>query len=197
MPSYSAYSKLAAVNRMLGAIGQEPVNSLSSGNDSAENAERTLDEVSKNVQAKGFHCNTEVFDLTPDVNDEIAVPVSTLRIDTCGDDSEVNITIRNGKLYDLDNHTSEFDVDTLECEVVFEIDFDDLPYHLANYIAARAAAIFQKRSEGSQVVAGFNSEEEKEAWIDFQDSESEVDDANILTDCRDVALITYRNSRLR
>lgn len=193
---YSAYSKLDAVNRMLAAIGEEPVNSLESGADEAENAERTLDEISRQVQAKGWHCNTdEKLVLTADVSGEYPIPNATLSIDTSSVHSDVNVTIRNGKLYDLDNHTSVFTQTTLTCRVVSEIDFEDLPWALANYIAARAAAIFQKRFEGSQITAGFNSEEEQQAWIDLNDDESVVDDANILYDSFSVNAIVYRNNR--
>lgn len=194
---YNAYPKLDAVNRMLAAIGEEPVNSLLSGADEAENAERTLDEISRQVQAKGWHCNTdEKLQLTADGNGEYAIPTATLSIDTSGDHSNVDVTIRNGKLYDKENQTSVFTQTTLTCRVVSEIDFEDLPWSLANYIAARASAIFQKRFEGSQVVAGFNSEEEQQAWIDLNDDESVVDDANILYDCASVNDIVYRNNRI-
>lgn len=194
--SYTAYPKLDAVNRMLAAIGEEPVNSLESGADEAENAERTLNEISRAVQAKGFHCNTtEELILTPNTSNEIEIPAATLSIDSSGVSESIDVTIRNGKLYNKDDQTATF-TSPVTCRVVSEIAFADLPWALANYVAARAAAIFQKRFEGSQVTAGFNSEEEHQAWIDLQDDESVVDDANILMDSASVNAIVYRNNRL-
>lgn len=194
--AYNAYPKLDAVNRMLAAIGEEPVNSLESGADEAENAERTLNEISRQVQAKGWHCNTdEELILTPNLSDEIEIPVSTLSIDSSGQSSTVNVTVRNGKLYDKDNQTFTH-TRPVTCRVVQEIAFADLPWSLANYIAARAAAIFQKRFEGSAVSAGFNSEEEQQAWVDLNDDESVVDDANVLYDSETANAIAYRNNRL-
>jgi hypothetical protein len=196
--AYVSVTLLEAVNRCLAAIGEEPVSSLASGLDEAETAESTVNEVNRDIQAKGWDCNTdEEYILTADVSDEYPVPANTLFIDTSGPDESVWVTVREGKLYNKTDMGYTFaDNATLTCKIITQLDYEDLPYHLGNYIAARAAGIFQKRHEGSPVLAGFNSEEEKQAWMDLQDAESDADDANILYDCPTVNAIVYRNNRL-
>ena len=56
----AATTKLDAVNTMLSAIGEAPVNSLSSGLIEAEIAETILDTVNTEVQSMGWHFNTEL-----------------------------------------------------------------------------------------------------------------------------------------
>ena len=53
-------TQLDAVNTMLSAIGEAPVNSLSSGLVEAEVAESILNTVDREVQAMGWHFNTEL-----------------------------------------------------------------------------------------------------------------------------------------
>ena len=50
-------TKLEAVNIMLSAIGEAPVNRLSSGLVEAETAETILNQINRSVQAEGWHFN--------------------------------------------------------------------------------------------------------------------------------------------
>jgi len=61
-----ATSKLSAVNTLLAIIGEAPVNSLNAPlTGDASLAERTLDEVSREVQGAGWSWNTMLYDSIP------------------------------------------------------------------------------------------------------------------------------------
>ncbi len=61
-----ATSKLSAVNTLLAIIGEAPVNSLNPPlTGDASLAERTLDEVSREVQGAGWSWNTMLYDSIP------------------------------------------------------------------------------------------------------------------------------------
>ncbi len=61
-----ATSKLSAVNTLLAIIGEAPINSLNPPlTGDASLAERTLDEVSREVQGAGWSWNTMLYDSIP------------------------------------------------------------------------------------------------------------------------------------
>jgi hypothetical protein len=195
----AALPKLDAVNIVLGAgTGESPVSTLSSGLGDAELAERVLDEVDRDVQAIGFHCNTEFsVTLTRDsVTNTISVPANTLSVDPAEDTEfeDLNITQRGGTLYDLDNHTNVF-TQNIQVDIVYKLDFEDLPYHIAYYIAQRAARTYQQRNLGSQVLDAAETREEQAARERMEEKEEQLDDYNVLRDSRSVALVSYRKNR--
>ena len=123
-------SKLQAVNIVLDAIGETPVSSLSSGLPDAESAEAKIDEISKSVQAKGWHQNTDYkLKLTPDTNNNILIPDTYLRVDTASSDRDTNVTVRkNGTqnmLYHIKNQNFTFP-SYVWADVVHHLEFENL-----------------------------------------------------------------------
>ena len=101
-------TKLQAVNTMLATIGSAPVNQLiSPGSPNSADvaiAMNTLDEVSLNVQSRGWHFNTEEnIPLTPDPGTkEIYISANVVFVDIERENdlgSKYDITVRNNKLY--------------------------------------------------------------------------------------------------
>jgi hypothetical protein len=69
--------------------------------------------------------------------------------------------IRDGKLYDKLAHTFEFAPDTtIQCDVVWLFDFEDLPQPFQGYITQRASRLFAGRVQGSEAMVKFNSQDE-------------------------------------
>jgi len=100
-----------------------------------------LDEASTDVQNEGWVFNRELgFPLTPDGNDEIVVPSNMLRIDISDDDVDrsTNVVVRGGKLYDKVKHSNKF-TKKISADIVWKIDFSDLPSPFRRYITYRAA----------------------------------------------------------
>jgi hypothetical protein len=134
-------TELSAVNSILGSIGQSPVTTLNFTNPEVSYIYNLLTEVNKDVQNEGWHFNTEHHvKVSPDSNKNISLPTKTLRY-TLNDglaDKTQDLVIRNGKLYDLVDHTDEFD-GAVYLDVVTLYEFDDLPNVFQRYITYRTA----------------------------------------------------------
>ena len=147
-------TELSAVNSILGSIGQSPVTSLGlpeSGTGDTINFKNPeiafiyniLTEVNKDVQNEGWHFNTEYhITKTLDAAGEISVPGDALRYDffSEGIDKTFDVVNRNGKLYDLVDHSSTFDSGTYYLDIVRLYPFTDLPNAYQRYITYRSAS---------------------------------------------------------
>tara|TARA_B100000287_G_scaffold368693_1_gene365114 strand:+ start:241 stop:888 length:648 start_codon:yes stop_codon:yes gene_type:complete len=147
-------TELSAVNSILGSIGQSPITSLGlpdSGTGDTINFQNPeiafiyniLTEVNKDVQNEGWHFNTEYhITKTLDEAGEISVPGDALRYDffSEGIDKTFDVVNRNGKLYDLVDHSSTFDSGTYYLDIVRLYPFTDLPNAFQRYITYRAAS---------------------------------------------------------
>ena len=79
----AATTELEAINIMMAAIGESPINTLT-GTLPADvvMAQSTLTEISKEVQSEGWSFNTEIdVTLTRDASNQIALSQDILRID--------------------------------------------------------------------------------------------------------------------
>ena len=74
----AATTELEAINIMLAAIGEAPVNTLTGSLPvDVKIAQSTLVEINKSVQAEGWSFNTEIdVTLTPNASKEIVLPVN-------------------------------------------------------------------------------------------------------------------------
>ena len=134
-------TELSAVNSILGSIGQSSVSSLNYENPEVGFIYNILTEVNKDVQNEGWHFNTEYHIKTePDANKHITVPSNALRYDINDGlkDRTKDVVMRDGKLYDLVDHTNEF-TGTLYLDLVTLYAFEDLPNVFQRYITYRAA----------------------------------------------------------
>jgi hypothetical protein len=172
---------LEAVNQMLFAIGEAPVNRVEdNGLVDAAVALRTLVNVSREVQKNGWHWNTEKsLSLSPDTDGNITLPANTLKVDTVDADADVDVVWRGTRLYDRVNHTYSF-TRPLIVELVVMLDFEEIPEAARNFITLRAARRFQQNSVGSQELAGFQAQDELRALVDLQNAEAETADYSML-----------------
>ena len=137
-------TELSAVNSILGAIGQSPVTGDVQNNSNPEVSYiyNILTEVNKDVQNEGWHFNTEyhVKVQPEDTTKYLTLPTKTLRY-TLNDglaDKTMDLVVRNGRLYDLVDHTDEFD-NEVYLDIVTLYAFTDLPNVFQRYITYRAA----------------------------------------------------------
>ena len=104
----AATTELEAINVMLGAIGEAPINSLTGTLPvDVRNAQSILNEVSKEVQSEGWSFNYE-YDvvLTRDAGNSVALPTNVLRVDvSVANHPDIDPVQRGLKLYDRKNHT--------------------------------------------------------------------------------------------
>lgn len=151
MATLTPTTELEAVNQMLAAIGESPVNRVTdSGNLDAATALATLTNVSREVQAKGWHWNTDLsFTIVPDEDGYLRLGASVLSVDTVGANEGDDLVQRGTRLYDRVNHTYEFENSVVVDQVVF-LPFDELPEVARSYINIRASRRFQENHVGSE-----------------------------------------------
>lgn len=171
-------TELEAVNLMLVSIGEQPVNTLEQpGVSEVSIARDILHQVSRQVQALGLRCNSESnYRLPVDVDGYIILPSNTLSVDAS--DPTMDVVQRGNKLYDRKNHTYKF-TQGVEVDIVFFLPFEELPQVVRDYIAIRAARVFQAKTVGSESLHAFTAEDEHKAYLALVAAEIDSGDYNI------------------
>ena len=138
-------TELSAVNSILGAIGQSPINELVFDNPEVSFIYNILRDSNVDVQNEGWHFNTENHvKYTPDSNGKIAIGSDILRMDVTDGwaKREYDVVKRNGNLYDKYDHTDDWtDVTSIELDIVKLFTFTDLPMVFQRYIIYRASRL--------------------------------------------------------
>jgi len=174
-------TELDAVNEMLRAIGQAPVNSIvTSVPPDAVVALAALRAASRDLQEEGWHFNTEVdVELAFDVGDgHIDIPTNALKVDASGSE---NVVVRGTELYDIENKTLVFTAN-VKCDITYHFEWTDLPAVVRRYVTRLAIAddfapaynlgADRSRAIGQALV---------KARAAFMDAEMENGDYNLLT----------------
>ena len=153
--SYGTSTELDAVNSILMSVGESPVNTLTVQSPEVAIAQSTLRQVCREVQAEGWVFNTEhEYPITLDSSNHCVIPQNVLEIDLSharhGDHFNVIRKKDNGitKLYDKIEHRFNFESvneSKLYCDIVWMIDFEDLPQVFKDYITVRASRIASNR----------------------------------------------------
>ena len=174
---------LEAVNLMLLSIGEQRVNSLDTpGIMEAAVAKACLQDASRDVQAHGWHFNTDTgVTLSPDADGTLHLPANCLRVDTIGSDRRHDVVQRGLRLYDRRRRSFRFDR-PLRLDMVVMLDFDELPEYARRYIAIIAQRRFVERVSASTVLEGFTQRDEIMAKVTLESAEAENADYNISPD---------------
>ena len=178
----SPTTELEAINTMLSTIGESPVNAVEdTGNVDVVIARQILQTASREVQARGWHFNTEKnYTITPDSGGYLVLPNTVLKVDTVYPDSSKDVVVRGSRLYDREKHTYVF-TDAVKVDMTILLTFDELPEVARNYVTIRASRIFQERVVGSDTLHAFNSQDEARAMVSLMEYEADTADLNILS----------------
>ncbi len=178
----SPTTELEAINTMLSTIGESPVNTVEdTGNVDVVIARQILQTASREVQARGWHFNTEInYTITPDSDGYLVLPKTVLKVDTVYPDSSKDVVVRGSRLYDREKHTYVF-TDAVKVDMTILLTFDELPEVARNYVTIRASRIFQERVVGSDTLHAFNSQDEARAMVSLMEYEADTADLNILS----------------
>ncbi len=150
-------AQVDAVNRVLMRLGglQTTQTQLDNEEGKISTPGLILDFLTRNnkiLQQRGWHFNTEVKKLSPDVNNEILVPTTVggqagtatiLNIDTVGSSRGTDVINKNGKLFDLKDNTFTFSSE-LEVMIVYLADLGQLPQEVVNYLVVRTAMDYNR-----------------------------------------------------
>ena len=186
-------NKLAAVNIVLSNIGQAPVTIVDNDNPMVVMAANIIDEVANSVQSEGWTFNTErAYPFTPQSDERIAIPDNVLQLDSLYF-SEMETVIRGGFLYDKRAHSYKFKGQQV-LDVVWLVEFDDMPDAFKQYVTMRAANLFAGRSVGSPEAVKFGEREEAAARAAMIEYETSQGDYNMLGTNDNRNTPTYRPS---
>jgi hypothetical protein len=171
-----AATTLDAVNEMLEALGEPPVDELDTdGTSDIAEAEAFLDRTRRRILTRGWNCNTIEQDFTRDGNDQIPL-TDVLRIDTTED-----YAIRDGYLYDLDNATLTFTDDVDDLDVVKLITLAQCPEMLRALIIAKAAVDFQRYKKRGQIDDALARDKLLDAKIAAEQEDEDLRQGSMLT----------------
>ena len=181
-------TELDAINTMLSAIGEAPINSLeTSSNADVSLARNILTEVSKETQSVGWHFNRE-YDVTlsPTASNEILLAdnIASLDVEAANAGSSgtsgkvIQYVQRGDKIYNKTDHTFTI-TKSLKCNVVYMLEWTDLPQVARHYIMIKAARRLQDRVVGSTSQHQYNAIDEYQALTALKSTEAQEGDYSI------------------
>tara|TARA_R100001530_G_C4314381_1_gene153940 strand:+ start:857 stop:1492 length:636 start_codon:yes stop_codon:yes gene_type:complete len=189
-----ATSKLQAVNTLLSIVGEAPVNGLTAPlTGDVALADRTLDEISTEIQAEGWSWNSRIYREIPlDANGHSTLPSNTLavRFNPISYPSQ-RFVLRGIKLYD--RVESSYDlrgslgvalvggVSDLIAEVVEELDWDSVPETGKRYIMIRAGRIYANRLVTSSSIESYTADDEENALKILKRTEDMAENNNFIS----------------
>lgn len=173
-----------AVNTILAAAGEQPIASLSSdASVSSKIAENMLQEATNNVLATGWYFNTRTrVELVPNVQGEIEVAEDIIRIDTQNYWPEAKYTIRSGKIYNASEGVTTGFSDPLIVDIVYYLEWDDIPETVRLYITKKAARLYVTRFVSDPNLLRAVVADEAEAQINMQREDIATSNSRIFGD---------------
>lgn len=184
MRSYEATletpEELAAVNDMLAAIGESPVNSLEdSANADVSNARRILNNVNREVQAKGWTFNiVEGEELVPDAfSGQINYMSDYLRLTTPG--GQTPYVRRGDFVYDKTGRTDVFTA-PIVVDLIRLKDYNEMPDCFRSWIITQASRRFNMFFFGAGEIEGFLADQEQNFYRSCMEYELDFGVYNML-----------------
>ena len=174
------------------SVGESSVNTLTVQSPEVTIAQSTLRQVCREVQAEGWKFNTEnEYPITLDSNNHCLVPNNVLQIDLNHfkhlNDFDVVKRNDNGttKLYDLIEHRYNFEntsENKLYVDIIWMIDFEDIPQVFKDYITQRASRIAANRMVNDPTLAESMATDEALARSLALEYDTNQGDYNIFND---------------
>ena len=181
-------TELEAVNMLLAAVGESAVSSLETATTvDVTQAKNLLSNISREVQQKGWHFNTE-WDVVLSLDSDSRIPLGTTILSIYSPTKMTTIRGREGSpfLYDLDNNTFTWTTSVNDAVTITLLDFENIPQTARQYITTKAARIFQEEIIGQVSAEAVNRQEEVEAYADLLDDEGERSGYNVGYGTRDM-----------
>lgn len=177
---------LDAVNVLLEAIGEQPVNSLDSQQvGEAAMAERTVLEFHREGQVRGWSWNTEYrYPFTKDeVTGRIRVPDNVASWATDAYEWAGRFQLRGQDVYDLETRSTTMptSIGQVEADVVWFLSWDQSPEAFNRWTTIRAARVFAGRALGSDQAFRFAAMDEQAALVELQRVEIQQAQPNAIT----------------
>jgi hypothetical protein len=188
-------TELEAVNVCLSTIGEAPVNSLT-GTLPADVAiaQSVLTEVRRKVCGYGWWFNEELkVQTTLDEDGEIILATNVLRAELTYPVYNIALVQRGTRLYNSYSQTYTF-TSAPKLNLVYLLDWSELPEQARQYIMHQAARIFQARVVGAPELDQAASRDEVMALVNLKSADSDARNRNIFNAPN---LSTYQRYRYR
>lgn len=169
-----------AVNSMLQSINELPLETTQNISDlnEATLADALLEDTKRNMLTEGFHFNSDAgWSLNINASNLIMVPDNVLSIDSS---SGLDIIYKESKLYNKTTQSYLFE-EAHDCDIVWDIPFEDVPETYAVYIVKKASRIFYARIVGVDSTYTTLQTEEAEARAGVQKENMRTGDYNVFT----------------
>ena len=128
-------TELSVINALLKVIGESPVIAVDLSHPDVLSAIGVWEEISTEIQSRGWWFNLENWVLPVETNGEVKVPSNTTAVIT----EDLNYIKRGQRLYRKDTHTFDFsEFSTITVDIISEWTIEDLPPTAYNYILAEA-----------------------------------------------------------
>jgi len=188
-------TKLEAVNYMLASVGMAPLSTLVPPIPlSGAEAENKLDMMTRSIQLKGYHFNTEYdVTLTRAADNTITLGQDIIRVDTslCG----LDVTLRGTALFNKETNTAVFTADLTDITLVRYLPFESMPEPFRYWVMMEALIKFQADKSTDQVRYTLSSVEVAEAKAVAKQYDLETADHNILSDQSSQGILNRRRNR--
>ncbi len=142
--------KLTIVNRMLGSMGERPLNSLVSNHRLLGACLSIIEETNRRLQAEQWWFNTEQTKLYPDsVDKRVYIPNDCLDIRT----DQPGAVARGRVLYNTRLGTDVFEVSLVNAEIIRHIPVEEVPELFGTYVMYASTLLFQTQfdADGTRV----------------------------------------------
>ena len=174
------------------SVGESSVNTLTVQSPEVTIAQSTLRQVCREVQAEGWKFNTEQqYPITLDSNNHCLIPNNVLQIDLNHFKhlNDYDVVKRNDsgtmKLYDLIEHRYNFENTSegkLYVDIIWMVDFEDIPQVFKDYITQRASRIAANRMVNDAPTAELMATDEALARSLAVEYDTNQGDYNIFND---------------
>jgi len=183
-------TELEGVNIALQTIGEMTLTTATNIADvyEASTALEILTETRRSVLTEGLNCNTDdEWELTADALGYVAIPTNMLRLES----NTNNYIMKDNKLYNKEDHTFLFyPLETYKVDVVWDLDFDNIPHTIAYYIAIKAARLAYQRLIGSTDIIRVLMDDEQKAKEKMIEHDNDTRNYNIFDNVANSRVIT-------
>jgi hypothetical protein len=173
---------LEAVNAVLQMLGEAPVNSLDGQFGLAQQAQDTINDVSRKVQSEGWSFNTDYERLLMRDAETLEITVGTnvsrVKVEQYTY-PDIDVVQRGARLYDRRAGSYQFDED-LYADVTYILEWDEVPEYAHQYFMVKAGRQLQEAILGSADLSRINAAAEAEAHSLFLEEETSRGDHSML-----------------
>jgi len=141
-------------------------------------AKNWLDIARKQILSRGWEFNSTTMTLAPNTSGYIVIPTAFLSVDGAGDTD--TYIVRDWKLFNKELLSYQF-TDTVECDIIEDISFDDIPHTLANYIVKTASLMAYSNIIGDANGMSSRASMLREVKVDALAEDASKMDGNVLT----------------